>query len=546
MVRYASPNRFVTFSNLIARAALLVAGLTSAAPPLTAQTALTTVRVASGLPWVPTDLTAPRNDFERLFITIRTGAIRIVKSGVLLTTPFLDLQSVVRTTDGEQGLLGLAFHPDYAVNRHFYVYYTRNPDGWFVVARYTATAANPDLADASSAAVLLTVPRSATVGNHNGGAIEFGADGYLYFATGDGGVWECASQDTRSLLGKLCRIDVDRASPYAIPPTNPFVGNPAFRPEIWAYGLRNPWRFSVDRLTGDIHIADVGGSLEEEIDFQPAGVGGQNYGWTVMEGNACLTGNPCPPTAPPCGSPTFQRPLHTYGHTNGNCSITGGYVYRGCAVPDLRGAYFFADWCSGRIWSLRHSGGTVTSLIDRTAELAPGGGLTIDNVTSFGEDANGELYMCDMDGEIYKIVPTSPVLVGLSAYGQGTPGCSGPQQLGANCSPTLHNPGWRFICANAPTNSLGIMLLSNTQDVAGTVALGLRFHVGVAPPSALIQVGFATGPTSPAVLPFPLPNAPALVRARLYAQAVTYWGATCSLPPLGLSASNGLAITVQP
>lgn len=531
---------------MAAPAIALLASQSLSVNRVVAQTALTTVRVASGLPWVPTDLSSPPRDFARLFVATKGGTIRIVKNGVLLPTPFIDLQSIVQTQNGEQGLLGIAFHPNYAVNRQFYVYYTRNPDGWFVVARYVATQANPDIADPSSASIVITVQRSTTAGNHNGGAIEFGADGNLYFATGDGGIWECASQNTLSLLGKLCRIDVDRGVPYAIPASNPFVGNPAFRPEIWAYGLRNPWRFTVDRLTGDIHIADVGGVLEEEINYQPAGVGGQNYGWTVMEGNACVTSGPCPPTAPPCGSPTYQRPIHTYTHANGDCSITGGYVYRGCAVPALRGTYFYSDWCSGRIWALRHTGGAVTSVVDRTAELAPAGGLRIDNVTSFGEDANGEVYLCDMDGEVYKIVPLSPVTVGLSPYGSGTPGCTGAQTLGANCSPTLHNPGWQLVCSNGPANSIGTMLLGDTQDLAGTVLLGLRLHVGVAPPSALIQVGFGTGPTSTAVLPVPLPNVRALVGARLYAQAAMYWGTACSLPPLGLSASNGLAITIQP
>ena len=396
---------------------LAVAGLAVAAENAHAQTPLTTTRVMSGLVRPIGVFHAP-GDYSRLFIIEKQGRIRIVKNGVLLPTPFLDIDSIVTggtSTNSEQGLLGLVFHPNYDVNGKFYVYYTAVAgSGDEVIAEYTVSA-DPDIANTSGTTVITwDDPQS----NHNGGWMSFGPmDGLLYIGVGDGG----ASNDTGTghtaatgnaqditdnLLGKMLRIDVDRddfpADPnknYGIPPSNPFVGIDG-DDEIWSYGLRNPWRDCFDSVTGDLYIADVGQGAWEEINFQAAGTGaGRNYGWRCMEGFSCtgLTGCTCNDTA-------LTLPIHSYSHAEG-CSITGGEVYRGCAIPDLDGTYFFADYCSTTIWSFRVVGGSVTQFTNRTAELAPGGGLSIASITSFGTDAYGEIYICDQDGgEVFKII----------------------------------------------------------------------------------------------------------------------------------------------
>ncbi len=373
-----------------------------------AEPALTTVRVAAGLD-APVFLTAPAGDHHRLFVLEQNLArIRIIKDGVLLPNAFLDVSGVV-LTGGERGLLGLAFHPNYASNGRFFIYYTRKPDGAVAVARYVVSA-NPDVADAASALVLLTQTKS--FDNHNGGTCAFGPDGMLYLGLGDGGSANdpnCNAQNLSTLLGKMLRIDVDSASPYAIPPTNPFVGTLGARGEIWARGMRNPYRFTFDRGTGELWIGDVGQGAREEVDVQSASsVGGENYGWKMVEGTKCNSSSACPTGTPTCTSSVLTAPVWEYSHGSGDCAIIGGAVYRGCAIPGLQGAYFFADYCSARIWSLRWSGGAVSNVIDRTAELHPAGGLSIDLVSGFGEDADGELYILDLGGEVFRVVANAP------------------------------------------------------------------------------------------------------------------------------------------
>lgn len=359
-------------------------------------TAIRAERVIGGLAQ-PVFVTSPPRDISRLFIVEKPGRIRILKWGSLLPAPFLDLTGQV-STGSEQGLLGLAFHPDYANNGWFFVNYT-NTSGNTVVARYRVSA-NPDVADPSSAVVVLQVNQP--YANHNGGHLAFGPDGYLYIGLGDGGSAgdpQGNAQNPSTLLGKMLRIDVDSASPYGIPPSNPFVGSGPPLDEIWALGLRNPWRYSFDRINGDLYIGDVGQNRYEEIDFQPFGfAGGANYGWNVVEGNGH-----CYPSGASCNPSLYVNPIHEYDHSQG-CSVTGGYVYRGCKMPDLHGTYFYGDFCSAFVRTFQVVGGVATNHQDRTAELESSG-VSIDQIASFGEDARGELYIVDLGGEIFRIVP---------------------------------------------------------------------------------------------------------------------------------------------
>jgi len=397
-------------------AAIAVAAL--ATSTFAGGTPLTTELVASGLAR-PVFVTHAPGDFSRIFIVEQrsgsTGRIRILDlaTNTLLPTPFLSVPGV--STSSEQGLLGLAFHPDYENNGFFYINYTSSSTGSNTthVDRYQVSAGDPNVADPNTGRPVLRISQPFT--NHNGGWIEFGPDGYLYISTGDGGSG-CdpgqRSQDiTNQLLGKLLRIDVDgddfpgsTISNYAIPADNPFVGITG-DDEIWAYGLRNPWRCDFDKATGDLYIADVGQFVREEINFQPASsTGGENYGWDCKEGllcsggaTGCSGGLGCS-----CGSASLIDPINEYSHGLG-CSITGGVVYRGCAIPDLSGTYFYADHCSNTIWSF--VGETVSNFQVRTTELDPPGSLSISGISSFGEDAYGEVYICDLfGGEVFKIV----------------------------------------------------------------------------------------------------------------------------------------------
>ncbi|MGE0520715.1 MAG: PQQ-dependent sugar dehydrogenase [Candidatus Binatia bacterium] len=349
----------------------------------------------------PVHVSAPPLDPRRVFVVEQEGRIRVVKDGVLLGEPFLDIQPLVSCC-GERGLLSVAFHPDYERNGWFFVDYTDGA-GDTVVARYTVSA-DADRADPNSARVLLSIDQPAP--NHNGGQLAFAPDGTLFIGMGDGGGGASANgQNDGTLLGKLLRLDVDveNAPFYAVPPDNPAAARGDPLGLIWAKGFRNPWRLSFDRLTGDLYIGDVGEGRAEEIDVAPnASRGGENYGWNIFEGLLCFQppGGMCPDQRPP----VFTPPVFTYGRREG-CSVTGGFVYRGCALPGLRGAYFFSDYCSALLRTFRLEGGVVTDLADRTAALAPGGGREIEMVVSFGEDARGELYIADLGGEVYKLVP---------------------------------------------------------------------------------------------------------------------------------------------
>lgn len=331
----------------------------------------------------------------RLFIVLQDGRIMIYSGGSVLPTPFLDIRERVSCC-GERGLLGLAFHPDYVQTGQFYVDYTDN-NGNTRVSRFLVTA-DPDIADPDSEKPVIGIDQPFS--NHNGGQLQFGPDGYLYIGLGDGGSGGDPfnnAQNLGELLGKILRLDVDHGNRYAIPPTNPFVDVPGARPEIWAYGFRNPWRFSFDRSTGDLLIADVGQEKWEEIDFQPASSpGGENYGWRLMEGKACYN----PPQD--CNDGTLKLPIIVYPHShNGDfigCAVIGGYRYRGPSFPALNGVYFFGDDCTGRLWATFAQGGSR-----KLIQIAQTGL----NITSFGEDDAGDQYLVEIGGNrLYRLIDT--------------------------------------------------------------------------------------------------------------------------------------------
>lgn len=338
------------------------------------RTALGVEEVARGLRQ-PLFVTHAGDGSGRLFVVEKAGTIRTIPDG----QPFLDISERVGSTGSEQGLLGLAFHPRFRENGFFYLNYT-DLNGDTVIARFGLT---PDRrGDPGSEQRLLFQKQPAA--NHNGGMLAFGPDGFLYIGLGDGGGANDTyknGQNRQSWLGKLLRIDVDRGAPYAIPPDNPFVGDGQTLPEIWAYGLRNPWRFSFDRATKDLYIGDVGQNRYEWVHFQPAGSkGGQNYGWPILEGAHCLRGDTCDRTG-------LTPPVAEYEHRLG-CSLTGGYVYRGARFPLLQGVYVFGDYCSGRVWTLHRdaTGQWITTEMLQTSA----------RISSFGEDEAGEVYLTDL------------------------------------------------------------------------------------------------------------------------------------------------------
>lgn len=334
----------------------------------------------------PVGMVNAGDDTGRLFVLEQRGKIRLIKDGELIPNPFLDIQEKVGSRGSEQGLLGIAFHPRYAENGFFFINYT-DLNGNTVIARFQVSEA-PDIADPASEKILLRVVQPYE--NHNGGMLAFGPDNYLYLGLGDGGSGGDPHDNAQSLdtlLGKILRLDVDHGDPYAIPPDNPFESGGGL-PEIWAYGLRNPWRFSFDRLTNDLYIGDVGQSKWEEVDFLPANSpGGSNFGWNYREGFHRYRGTPPPDLK-------LIDPVTEYDHSQG-CSVTGGYVYRGSDLPDWQGIYLYGDYCSGNIWGLRETSDGSW----QTKMLFQG----IANITSFGEDQVGEVYVVDHNGAIYRL-----------------------------------------------------------------------------------------------------------------------------------------------
>jgi glucose/arabinose dehydrogenase len=496
-----------------------------AATPAEAEVTLTTTRVASNLVR-PLFVTAPPGDVHRLFIVEQgqNGSPRILvlelATNTVLATPFLALTGI--PFGDERGLLGMAFHPDYATNGTFYVYLsdslTTN------VLRSYRVSVNPDVADPTTRLDLLSVPDPFV--DHNGGWIGFGPDGFLYVASGDGGSSNDpfnSAQDPTSLLGKILRIDVDGddfpadpARNYAIPPTNPFAGGGG-APEVFHWGLRNPWRASFDRLTGDLVLGDVGQDSVEEVDFAPAGSVGLDFGWRCMEGNACTGLSGCT-----CHAVSLTQPISSYPHSSG-CCVIGGYVYRGQDLCGLAGTYFHADYCTSRIVTYRYAGGLLTDYRDRTAELDPPGSLAIVSPSSFGEDARGELYVCDLlGGEVFKIVP-GPITdcngnglddpcdieagTSLDANGDGVPDecssgmtlfCFGDGSSGAcpcgnaggiarGCQNSIGTGGAALTTSGAPRISHDELVLTSGAELPTATSIELQGSANIAP------VGFGDG-----------------------------------------------------
>ena len=342
---------------------------------------------------LPVDIANAGDGSGRLFFVLQAGKVVIFNGSKVLSTPFLDVSSSISCC-GERGLLSLAFHPSYASNGFFYILYTRRTNGDITVVRFKVSG-NPNVANSSSARTILTIPHR-TYSNHNGGELAFGPDGYLYVSVGDGGSGGDPgdnAQNLGTLLGKLLRIDVNDGSPYAIPPSNPFLNTPGARGEIWARGLRNLWRFSFDRSTGNVFLADVGQSSWEEVNFQKASSsGGQNYGWRRMEGRHCF--NPLTN----CNNGGLKLPILEYSHSSGGCSITGGYVYRGSNIPKIYGTYLYTDFCDGIIRGATRVNGAWT-----TSKLLS----TFKNISTFGEDEARELYFAQYastGGAVYRII----------------------------------------------------------------------------------------------------------------------------------------------
>jgi glucose/arabinose dehydrogenase len=363
-----------------------LAAVGSAAPSAAEWPQISLPKRFSGLTQ-PVHITQAGDGSGRLFFVEQPGRIRVSRGGTLLPVPFLDIVSRVSCC-GERGLLSVAFPPGYGSKRYFYVDYT-DTAGNTVISRFRL-GADADVADPGSEQIVLTIAQPYS--NHNGGQLAFGPDGYLYVGMGDGGSGgdpQNNAQSPTSLLGKILRIDVESgAAPYAVPVSNPFAGRAGYRGEIWALGLRNPWRFSFDRRTGDLFIGDVGQNRYEEVDFQPAGdPGGENYGWRIMEAGHCYDPNPCNQTG-------LLQPVFEYDHSQG-CSVTGGPVYRGSLYPRMQGVYFFADYCSGRLWGLRRDGNSwhSTQLLDSPY-----------TVSTFGEDEAGNVYLADYGrGDVYQV-----------------------------------------------------------------------------------------------------------------------------------------------
>lgn len=364
-------------------------------------TNLKLTQIASGLNRA-VGVAAPLGD-ARLFAIEQVGRIRVIRDGNLLPDAYIDLTNKVNAVGSEAGLLGLAFHPRFAQNGRVFVFYNSDPYGDVVVSEFGSTP-SADVANPAER-VIMTIERRANQDNHNGGTVAFGNDGFLYISVGDGGSANNFlehGQNPDSRMAKILRIDVDGAQPYAVPPSNPWAAGGG-APEMWAWGLRNPWRFSIDPATGDMFIGDVGQGWYEEIDYMAAGQSGLNFGWAVFEGPDCFIDDPDGEAG--CSAPAPYTPalVATDRRTNGHCSVVAGHVYRGTCMPDLAGHFFFGDYCGGAVQTLRVQGGQAVDQVDRTDDVDPDG-LLYQGLSSFGTDGYNELYVTQVaSGRVYRI-----------------------------------------------------------------------------------------------------------------------------------------------
>lgn len=472
--------RVLWFALLACGAAFLAHRARLIDSPASAQTTIQLQPVVTGLNR-PLFVTGARDGGNRLFILERAGLVRVLTPGssAPAPTPFLDLTAKVLTSTSlgdERGLLGLAFHPQFKTNRRFYVNYTRRPDGMTVVSEFRVSIGNADIADTEEK-IVLTVPQPFS--NHNGGMMDFGKDGFLYIGMGDGGSGNDPgnrAQNIEDLLGKFLRIDVDTpngAVPYSSPSTNPFFGATPGRDEIYAVGLRNPWRWSFDRETGQLYAGDVGQGAIEEIDLIELG---KNYGWRVLEGTRCTTLGPAS-----CTAPGFTPPIHEYQQASGRCSVTGGYVYRGKRQTLPAGAYVFGDYCTGEIFLMEN--GAARLLLD-----------TPYNIASFGEDEFGELYVVHLGGAIYRITnPNAPAnaLASVSAanFRPGAPLAA--ESINAAFGTELAVLTQVNTATPLPTNLGGTQV--SVRDSAGTERAAPLFFVSPTQVNYLVPQGTATG-----------------------------------------------------
>jgi glucose/arabinose dehydrogenase len=425
----------------------------------------------------PIFLTHAGDGTGRLFIVEQGGAVKVLQPGSSSPTLFLRIPDSRLLAGGERGLLGLAFHPSFSSNRRFFVYYTKQPSGASVVAEYQASASNPDVAHptATTATETELLTFSQPYSNHNGGSLAFGPDGYLYIASGDGGSGndpENRSQNVNTLLGKILRIDVDTpngVSPYSSPPDNPYAGAIAGRDEIFAIGVRNPWRMSFDRLTGQLLAGDVGQGLREEVSIITLG---GNYGWRVMEGTRCNMGS----DPLPCGSPAFTPPALEYTHSSGRCSVTGGYVYRGPEGTLPQGTYVYGDYCTGEIFSADADDLPLDpGMLPATPTVLHDSGLLL---ASFGEDEDGELYAVGLGGNVSRLLAAVRISPSSAAFdengGTGTVNVTSP----AGC------PGWSAV-ANAPWLSV---TSGGSGTGNGTVGYSVEANPDVAPRTGTLTI----------------------------------------------------------
>ncbi|MDF1838835.1 MAG: PQQ-dependent sugar dehydrogenase [Planctomycetota bacterium] len=417
----------------------------------------------------------------RMYIVDFSGSVRIWNAGELEPTPFLDLTATV-FAGLSTGLRGMAFHPGYESNGLVYVSYDIMDQAgqvYFVIARMQRSAGNPDFVDANSLVEVLRElqPRP----GHASSRLVFGPDGMLYAALGDGGIQQdpdCNGQNHSNLLGSMIRIDVDGGFPYAIPQDNPFLGDPNVRDECWVLGMRHPWRWSFDRWLGDLWISDVGQAAWEEVNFIPAGQGGVNLGWSVMEGPDCYVQTTCLPGALPCNDPGYTAAIHEYNHNAGDCSIIGGFVYRGIARPQDQGRYFYGDFCSKRVWSLRFDGQQVSDIQEHTSSMVSLNGGTLDTPVAFGQDPDGELLIMDFaDNEIYRLVSDCHVV----SYCEPLPNSLGaPATLTWSGAPKLGSMDLTFHVQGMPAGTIGHVFYSSnaTQTPLGAGTLCVDTSAG--------------------------------------------------------------------